>query len=207
MKYLVLSTLTEVFVFDVERFGINLFRWGMYSILGEICVIKYYYLLHVIILANKMTEKVVHDLRGVSDMLFHQLGIELYNAFDTMAAHVMIANWMIERKMSRAKSLHGIVRDYYGVVPNHLPKSNVLDQGTLEDQVMGAARNVMYLIPLLDIMERGLNLPVTVTCEAVMKEVENYTPEQARRIKLESQRSHTQVTKSLPLWISPKINY
>ena len=41
------------------------------------------------VLANMMTEKVVQDVGEVSDMLFHQLGIELYNAFDTITAHVV----------------------------------------------------------------------------------------------------------------------
>ena len=137
-------------------------------------------------------------------MLFHQFGIELSNTFDTMAGHVMVANWMIERKMTRTKRLHGIVRDYLGVITNHLPVSNVLDHELLEDQVMGAARNCMFLIPLLLIIEKGLHLPVTVTCEAVMRAVESYTPEQAMRMIWEKQRSPAQVTKCLPLWVTPK---
>ena len=36
LKFLVISSETEVFVFDLAYFGVNAFKWGMYSVLGEL---------------------------------------------------------------------------------------------------------------------------------------------------------------------------
>ena len=53
MKYLVISTPSDVHVFDVEAFGRNLFRWGLYSVLG-----------------NDDCVKIVHDSRQLCDILY-----------------------------------------------------------------------------------------------------------------------------------------
>ena len=36
LKFLVISTETVVYVFDMEYFGVNAFKWGLYSVLGEL---------------------------------------------------------------------------------------------------------------------------------------------------------------------------
>ena len=36
LKFLVIATETVVFVFDMEYFGVNAFKWGLYSVLGEL---------------------------------------------------------------------------------------------------------------------------------------------------------------------------
>lgn len=36
LKFLVISTETEVFIFDMAYFGVNAFKWGLYSVLGEL---------------------------------------------------------------------------------------------------------------------------------------------------------------------------
>ena len=35
----------------------------------------------------------VHDVRQLSDILHHQFQVTLVNVFDTMAAHLVVANW------------------------------------------------------------------------------------------------------------------
>ena len=35
----------------------------------------------------------VHDVRQLSDILHHQFQVTLVNIFDTMAAHLVVANW------------------------------------------------------------------------------------------------------------------
>ena len=37
--------------------------------------------------------QVVHDVRQLSDILHHQFQVTLVNVFDTMAAHLVVANW------------------------------------------------------------------------------------------------------------------
>ena len=36
LKFLVISTESEVYVLDMEYFGVNAFKWGLYSVLGEL---------------------------------------------------------------------------------------------------------------------------------------------------------------------------
>ena len=57
-------------------------------------------------LGNEKCVKVVHDFRAGSDLLYHQYELELVNVFDTMAGHIVVTNWMVERKVTRAKRLH-----------------------------------------------------------------------------------------------------
>ena len=76
--------------------------------------------------------KVVHDFRASADLLYHQYGLELINVFDTMAAHIMVTNWVVETKVTRAKRLYCLVMDYLGVVSHQLPGPCFLETGSLE---------------------------------------------------------------------------
>ena len=67
MKYLVISTPSDVHVFDVEAFGRNLFRWGLYSVLG-----------------NDDCVKIVHDCRQLCDILYKQFDLNMENVFKMM---------------------------------------------------------------------------------------------------------------------------
>ena len=69
MKYLVISTPSNVHIFDAEAFGRNLFWWGLYSVLGkDDCV------------------KIVHDCRQLFDIKNKQFDLNMEHVFDTMAA-------------------------------------------------------------------------------------------------------------------------
>ena len=109
--------------------------------------------------------KVVHDFRATGDLLYHQYGLDMVNVFDTMAGHIVVTNWMVERKVTRAKKLYCIVLDYLGVVSQHLPGPCHLGTGTEEEQVMMAARNCLYLPALSSIIEQAMELPVTQLCQ------------------------------------------
>ena len=77
--------------------------------------------------------KVVHDFRASADLLYHQYGLELINVFDTMAAHIMVTNWVVETKVTRAKRLYCLVMDYLGVVsPGHRITREAHDEGGQE---------------------------------------------------------------------------
>ena len=39
LKLLVISTLTDIYIFDMDYFGINGFRWGLASVLGELILL------------------------------------------------------------------------------------------------------------------------------------------------------------------------
>ena len=87
----------------------------------------------------------VHDFRASGDLLYYKFGLDLVTVFDTMAGHIVVTNWMVERKVTRAKKLYCLVLDYLGVVSRYLPGPCHLDTGTEEKQVMMAARNCLYL--------------------------------------------------------------
>ena len=63
----------------------------------------------------------VHDFRASGDLLYYKFGLDLVTVFDTMAGHIVFTNWMVERKVTRAKKLYCLVLDYLGVVSRYLP--------------------------------------------------------------------------------------
>ena len=143
--------------------------------------------------------KVVHDFRAGSDLLYHQYGLELVNVFDTMAGHIVVTNWMVERKVTRAKRLYTLALDYLGVVGPHLPGPCALDTGTEEERVIMAARNCLYLPALFTIIETALELPVTLLCQEVMGTALASTDQELRQIRIAPQTA-PDTRSCLPLW-------
>ena len=143
--------------------------------------------------------KVVHDFRASADLLYHQYGLELINVFDTMAAHIMVTNWVVETKVTRAKRLYCLVMDYLGVVSDQLPGPCFLDTGSLEKQMMMAARNCLYLPALSSILEEGMMLPVTLLCQEVMRAALASSHEEFRLMKV-APHTAPDTRKCLPLW-------
>ena len=141
----------------------------------------------------------VHDFRASSDLLHHQYGIELVNVFDTMAGHIVVTNWIVEKKVTRAKRLYCLVLDYLGVVSRHLPGPCPLDTGTEEEQVMMAARNCLYLPALSSIIEQAMELPVTQLCQEVMGAAITSTDQEIRHLRMAPQTA-PDTSKCLPLW-------
>ena len=57
----------------------------------------------------------VHDVRQLSDILHHQFHLTLVNVFDTMAAHLMVANWEADnprQNMEVAPTLEDTLRRF-----------------------------------------------------------------------------------------------
>ena len=46
-----------------------------------------------VLIQRQRVLQVIHDVRQLSDILFHQFQVTLVNVFDTMAAHLVVANW------------------------------------------------------------------------------------------------------------------
>ena len=72
-----------------------------------------------------------------------------------MAAHIMVTNWVVETKVTRAKRLYCLVMDYLWVVSHQLPNPCFLDTRSLKKQMMMVARNCLYLPALSSILELG----------------------------------------------------
>ena len=76
----------------------------------------------------ELLHRVVHDVRHLSDILHHQFQVTLVNVFDTMAAHLVVANWeadMPRRKIEVAPTLEDTLRRFQKRVD--------LDPGVLDD--------------------------------------------------------------------------
>ena len=89
--------------------------------------------MHLSIPGNPDCVKVVHDFRAGSDLLHHQFGLQIENVFDTMAGQLVVANWVLERKVARARSQREAVRDYLGVIEPQLPGSHPATAGEGEE--------------------------------------------------------------------------
>ena len=85
--------------------------------------------------------KVVHDFRATADLLYHQYGLELPYVFDTTASHIMVTNWVVETKVTRAKRLYCLVM---------YERLDVSDK----NEVL-SVRNCPYLPALSPILELG----------------------------------------------------
>ena len=101
-----------------------------------------------------------------------------------MAAHIMVTNWVVETEVTRAKRLHCLVMDYLGVVSDQLPGPCFLDTGSLEEQIMRAARNCPYPPALSSILEVGMMSPVTLLCLEVMRAALASSHEEFRLMKI-----------------------
>ena len=143
LLYLSLSTRKDVFIFDMSYFGVDGFRWGLSSVLGMLLLVSIRIYLKYIrgtsfsdplsILGNPDCVKVVHDFRAGSDLLHHLFGLQIQNVFDTMAGQLVVANWVLERKVARARSQREAVRDYLGVIETQLPGSHPVAAGEGEE--------------------------------------------------------------------------
>ena len=191
---LVISSEEEVFMFDLLKMGVNAFKWGLYSILGD-----------------ESKVKVVYDCRQLSDTLYHQYDLELLNIFDTMAGHVVFSNWVSKDANRSVRSLDLILRCYMGIPDEHLSSFKCSGRGLQtetsvwskrplpEHMMMDAAKNSMYLLSLASILERAIQLPMERAMEAIMisNSCNDYV---ARQGVLNPQYTPVEVVRSLPLW-------
>ena len=112
----------------------------------------------------------------------------------TKYGQIMVTNYMVERKVTRAKLLY-----YLGVVSRHLPGPCHLDTGTEEEQVMVMARTCLYLPALSSIIEQAMELPVTQLCQDVMGAALDSTDQEIRQMRMAPQTA-PDTSKCLPLW-------
>ena len=43
------------------------------------------------------------ELAATSCITYYKYGLDMVDVFDTMAGHIVVTNWMVERKETRAK--------------------------------------------------------------------------------------------------------
>jgi len=184
---LALSTQFEVFLLDILALGrVELQQCG----LGEL-------------LASPDTVKVGHDCRQLSSVLHQQFGFSLVNLFDTLGAHLVFSNWALSpsRHTVANKELHWTVRDYLGVTLEHLHRPGHRGSYSGSDwesrplqpgPALAAARDVLYLLPLQELLERATQLPQERFTQALL--AEPYQPRTPQRLP-------RTVSACLPPWL------
>jgi len=196
---LLLSTDIETFAFDLYNMGENAFRWGLNSVLTEPRVIK-----------------VVHDSRQLSDLLYHQFGgLLLENVFDTLAAHLVFSNWLLVDGAGRARpQQHNAVRDYLGISCEHiyvprlgaaadlrLDTAHWLTRPLSQAQLLDAARNCIYLLPLSEILLKAVELPLIRATDALLASYHKGSEEERRNIVRKPHLLPVSIGKCLPIWL------
>ena len=74
---LLICTEDEVFVYDVKMLGVDAFKNGLGSVLGDEKILK-----------------ILHDIRFISRCLYHQFGVRINNFYDTMIADQVFCTQM-----------------------------------------------------------------------------------------------------------------
>ena len=145
LSWMVFSTDTDVFMFDIVKLGEDAFKYGLEAVLQ-----------------NSDVTKVVHNSGQIHDCLFHQWNINMENVIDTMAADlVFCTNHVWGGYVPKYfRSLPRLLMDYLGIESSgifypryrltHLAEDSQvwLTRPALPHLVLGAARNCLYLLPL-----------------------------------------------------------
>ena len=131
----------------------------------------------------------VHDVRQLSDILHHQFQLTVVNVFDTMAAHLVVANWEADtprQNMEVAPALEDTLRRFLktpDVVLSHLSVGSSQAAASTSDSsrwrlralpkqlLLGAAVSALLLLPLANLLELKLMEPVNRTSEAMLDAV------------------------------------
>lgn len=198
LSLLVLAAEEEVFVFDILLLGMDGFQYGLYAVLHRPDLVK-----------------VVHDVRQLSDILHHQFQVTLVNVFDTMAAHLVVANCEADtprQNLDVAPALEDTLRRFlkrFDLEVNSLAAGSSQDaaknrwrlRALPKRLLLEAAVSAFLLLPLADVLEQKLLDPVNRTSEALLDEVRSLADcSEAEQAALTPQFNPDSMTVALPLW-------
>ena len=127
----------------------------------------------------------VHDVRHLSDILHHQFQVTLGNVFDTMVAHLVVANWEADtprQDMEVAPALEDTSRRFlkacdsdfghFATGSSQPATSSRWQLRSLPKQLLlDAATSAFLLLPLAKVLEQKLLDPVNRASEALLDEV------------------------------------
>lgn len=168
LSTLSIATKSQLFVFDLQLLGLEALHRG----LGDI-------------LASPVIMKVLHDVRFISDFLFHECQITLTNVFDTLAAHALFMTWRVfAGYMPKfVASYNELAKAYFGLNSSSLHFPHVRNangeedlqiwfQRPLEDHLLqGAVKRTMFLLDLQRATRECMNGPFIRATEALMSTV------------------------------------
>ena len=143
LAFLLFATREDVFMFDVQRMGVEGWQYGLRTVLQDPKLLK-----------------VLHDCRQLSDCLWHQHNVRLAGVFDTMAGDmVYISNNLLFGLLPRyTRSQSHLVRDYLGVEDDQIAFPRYRRAKLSEEHEVWRARPLAQNLQLL--AARGaLHLP------------------------------------------------
>jgi len=190
LSLLVLATHEDVFVYDMLCLGLDGFHGGLWTVLCRTDLVK-----------------VVHDVRQMSDVLYHQFNIVLENVFDTMAAHIVVTDWSMEpqSRLTTAPNLTHLVRYYLDCVNVDMIQtpskvSSWRTRPLSSSQLVTVATLSVCLLPLAKVLEQRLTLPMEVACQGLLDDVRKMNKEEAAAAVLETHLTPDCMLDTLPLW-------
>ena len=208
LSLLVLATARDVFVFDLQLLGTEGFQYGLWAVLRRPELVKVGATLATTTATATLTQ-VVHDVRQMSDLLFHQFNLTLANVFDTMAAHLVVANWeaAVPGAAAAAPRLADSARRFLrlgGRAELGLRRDSdpVWRSRALAPQLLvAAATSALLLLPLARELELRLGDPVARASAALLQEVRGIEDdEEARQANLAPHINPDSMVVSLPAW-------
>ena len=143
-------------------------------------------------------------MRQLSDVLYHQYDLVLENVFDTLAAHLVVANWAVAPQVNTAAAprLSDLLATYLRVA---LPHSSVQEaqwrgRALPPALLVTAALPCVFLPPLSLVLERELGRPVEGAVAALLQEVRGMGDEEAEQALLAPHITPDSMVVTLPPW-------
>lgn len=101
MPFLVLSTIQQIYIFDIQVMQYHAFDAGLTKLLQ-----------------NDIPKKIVHDCRKISDCLYHKHNVKLKSVFDTQVGDLIIMKNKKGCLPSKVKTLSECLNTYLGLQQN-----------------------------------------------------------------------------------------
>lgn len=185
LTWVCISTSTCVFLFDIQKLGVEAFEKGLKRIFE-----------------NENIVKVIHDCRNAADCLINIYNTELKNVFDTQVADYLINMQMYtgESSFKYVNSLDSCLFKYLEIPQQLLLNRNRCASFNDEKEFYGKRpvagdfiniliKNSMYLTLLKERQEKQLMLPFENTVESYSKSIIS-SPDSVVRIMLPSKFQH-----------------
>ncbi|KAG6448718.1 hypothetical protein O3G_MSEX005673 [Manduca sexta] len=146
MPFLVLSTVQQIYIFDIQVMQYHAFDAGLKKILE-----------------SDIPKKIVHDCRKISDCLYHKHNVKLKSVFDTQVGDLIIVKNKKGCLPSKVKTLSECLNTYLGLQQNTIDDKLDIIQCTERPLAMkikdSLAKNIAFLHRLSEIISEEMQLP------------------------------------------------
>lgn len=155
MPFLVLSTPTQIYIFDIQVMQDNAFDAGLRKLLE-----------------STFPKKIIHDCRKISDCLFHKHKVELKSVFDTQVGDLIITKNKRGHLPNNVNTLQECLNVYLGLPLNTIEDKLDIVQcserplpKSIKDML---AKNIAFLHKLSEYISDEMKLPFLRGVECFM---------------------------------------